>query len=665
MRYKTSYRNILLYCFLIFSNIGYAQENLQYQMEVNVDLAKRSFAVTGTLSFLTAAYSADSVDIVISKGNTVPKIRLLNNDVIISKTDTSRNRSGDIVYHLKFSRSLAPGSPLEFHYQYERGAVQSFQYFIDSTFCMAGGYGSAWYPQVNSLSEDGSKKYTRGIGTISVTIASDLTAVMAASTSKTVVNTGNKTMKFTYTQPDIFSLYIGNYAKHDYKGIVPFYAYTLANTPYNEEVPIKSEQVLSFLSTQFGPLKIPSFSIIELPEHVSEQTGIGGASLLGGILMPSGAIRRFNYALFGHELAHQWWGNLIIVKGDKGEAMLSEAMAQYGSLQVVRHFDPEHAVDYRKMGYPGYIHDQSGFGYLKNAAAGNDEPLTRLTGSNDHIIADSKGFLVLELLSETVSKQKFNKALHQITARYQKSGLSWESFTSEISQAYGGKLDWFFRQWFEQTGVPEWTTEWKQQQNEVQLTITQINNSYRLPLELLITYENGASTLKKVEISKQLSSIKIPVERKVISIRTDPYFKIIHWDEEMKPMALAMSKLSAVEKLRIEQKYAVAEKLALTYLDTLSKTDKYGIEFSLLYFLGRMKNNEKKSAEALDYYMRAIKCASRNADYLAYSYYRIAQIAAEKKDKKLFDWAVQNALNADELNNGDDDIQTKINRLFF
>lgn len=663
MKYKIIY--IGLACLLGINTISYGQKNLEYRMEVKADLTKGSFAVKGTLSFQTEAYSADSVQIVLTKGDTEPVIRLLNTDVKIRKTDTSRNSSGDIVYQLSFSRSLAPGSKLDFDYQYERGSKRSFQYFIDSTFCMAGGYGSAWYPQVNSLAEDGSKKYTRGTGTISVTTASALTAVMAASTSKVLTNSPAKTLEFSYTQPDIFSLYIGNYHTHPYKGIVPFFAYTLASTAYNEEVPVKSEQVLSFLSTQFGPLKIPSFSIIEFPEHVSEQTGIGGASLLGGILMPSSAIRKFNYALFGHELAHQWWGNLVMAKGNKGEAILSEGMAQYGSLQVVQKFDPEHAIDYRKTGYPGYIKDQSGFGYLKNAAAGNDEPLTRLTGSNDHIIADSKGFLVLELLSETVGKQNFNKALHQMTSKYQNSGLRWEDFTKEISLANGTNLDWFFKQWFEQTGIPEWKSSWQQQQNEVQLSITQQSNSYRFPLNLLITYENGESSLKKVEISQQISKLKIPVKGKVKSIKTDPYFQVIHWEEEMKPEAVAMAKVSAVQKLRIEQKFETAEKLALSYIDTLSKSDKYGVEFSLLYILGRMKGTQTKNAEALEYYMRAIRCASRTTDYLAYTYYRIAQLAAEKKDRELFNWAVQNALKADELNNNNDHIRIMTDRLSF
>lgn len=665
MRHRIINRIIVLCSLLLCCTIGYAQKDLQYRMNITADLAKRSFHVQGTLSFLTEAYSSDSVQIVISEGSTTPVIRLLHGDAPIGKADTSVNASGDIVYQFRFPTRLPAGSSLKFEYAYERGSERSFQYYIDSSFCMAGGYGSAWYPQVNSRSEDGSSKYTRGTGVFQVTVDSGLTAVMASSTVETALAASQKIFTFTYTQPDIFSLYIGNYATHHHPGIVPFYAYTLANTSYKKEVAVKSGQVLAFLRTQFGPLNIPSFSIIEFPEHVSEQTGIGGASLLGGILMPSSAIKRFNYALFGHELAHQWWGNLVMTKGDKGSAILSEGMAQYGSLQVVRHFDPEHAIDYRKTGYPGYIPDQSGFGYLKNAASGNDEPLIHLTGSNDHIIANSKGFLALELLSEITGKEKFNKALMQITEKYRHSGLSWEQFTAAVSKAHGSNLDWFFQQWFEQTGVPDWQTTWQQQQNELQVTLTQTGNTYRLPIEVLVTYENGVTMLKQVTISEQHNTIKIPVQGKVRSVKTDPYFKILHWDDTLKPEAMAMGKVVRVQKLRIEQRNDEAEALALAYLDTLPPTDQFGIEFSLLYNLGRMKGLQQKSAEALEYYLRAIKCASRNADYLAYAYYRIAALAAEKKDRSLFDWAVQQAIKADALNEDKDNIRSLTDRLSF
>ncbi|MDR6786274.1 M1 family aminopeptidase [Pedobacter africanus] len=660
-----NYCNVVLSCLLMFSTFAYAQKKLQYRMQVKVDLEKKSFKVNGTLSFFTEHTSSKSVELVLTKGDMAPLIRLLNRDVAISKTDTSRNTAGDVVYCFWFSENLPADRKIEFEYQYERGVARSFQYFIDSTFCMAGGYGSAWYPQLNSPSEEGNAKCTRATGTISVTTAPEFTAVMAASTSA-VENVANaKTATFTYAQPDIFSLYVGNYIVHKRNGPIPFYSFTLVNSRYDEEVAIQSDRVLSFLRTQFGPLKIPDFSIIELPDHVSEQTGIGGASLLGGILMPSNAIRRFNYALFGHELSHQWWGNLIMAKGDKGEALLSEGMAQYGSLQVVRHFDPEHAIDYRKKGYPGYISDQSGLGYLKNAAAGNDEPLTKLTGSNEHIIANSKGFLVMELLAQTIGRQKFNAALFKIADKYQKTGLNWENFKTEVSVAYGHDLEWFFRQWFEQTGVPEWEMNWKQQQNDVRVTVLQKGNVYKLPLDLLVTYENGARELKKVQINKKLNDINFPVKRKVISVKADPCFNIIHWEEEMKHEALALAMVSAVQKLRMDQQYAAAEKLAFRCIDSLSKSDRYGVEFALLYLLGRMKANQNKPEEGLDYYLKAVRCASRNMDYLAYAYFRIAEIAALKKDKDLFNWAVQQAIKVDELNNGNDHMQAMTDRLSF
>ncbi|MNL18047.1 hypothetical protein D3C87_1391740 [compost metagenome] len=272
---------------------------------------------------------------------------------------------------------------------------------------------------------------------------------------------------------------------------------------------------------------------------------------------------------------------------------------------------------------------------------------------------------MLELLSETVGKQKFNQALIQMTSAYQQSEITWENFTTEINKAHGSNLDWFFSQWFERTGVPEWKTEWKQQQNELLLTITQKGNSYRFPLDLLITYQNGEKVWEKVTISQQLSHIKIPVKGKVSSVKTDPGFKIIHWDEELKPEALAMGKLTAVQKLRIEQKYEAAEKLALSYLDSLSMTDPYGVESALLYVLGRMKGAQKKSPEALDYYMRSIKCASRNPEYLAYAYYRIAEIAVQKKDRELFTWAADQAIKADALNQEKDHIRAMVSRLSF
>lgn len=192
---------------------------------------------------------------------------------------------------------------------------------------------------------------------------------------------------------------------------------------------------------------------------------------------------------------------------------------------------------------------------------------------------------MLGLLSETVSKQVFHKALQQNAANCREAGASWENFTAIISKACGHSLDWFFRRWFEQTGVPEWETEWEQRQNSLSVKITQMGYCYRLPLDLLITYENGASFLEKTEIGERRSSIKIPATGKVRSVKTDPYFNIVHWDEEMKPAAIVLGKISAVQKLRLEQQYGTADRLALACIGSLPASDTYGVEYSFLCVL--------------------------------------------------------------------------------
>ncbi|HMF71880.1 MAG TPA: hypothetical protein VK616_10410, partial [Flavitalea sp.] len=436
---------VLLLALFFSLPVAYSQQHPDYQIKVITDPGTGKFNVSGSLSFVTDTASADSIQVAISKTVAPPMLRLQGlKATVLHRT----NKSGDIAYTFVFRRKLKPGTNLKLHFSYERGNTPTFQYYIDSNFVMAGGYGSAWYPQLVSDLASGNGDYLKATGKLTVTTPLPLLAVMASSTITRDTSLASVTSSFTYLQPDIFSVYIGRYAIQEFSGSIPFYTYHLNDDINGKELSEKSAAVLNYLKGIFGNLAIPSFSIIEFPDYVAEKTGIGGASLLGGILMPTGALRSFNYALFGHELGHQWWGNKVMTIGSEGVSVMTESMAQYGSLQVVEHFDSVHAIEYRSNGYPGYIPDQSGIGYLKNAAAGNDEPLVSLTGSNQHMIGDSKGFLALDLLSQVMGKDKFHHAATQIGEMYGKRGLSFDNFIKGFEKEYGQSLQWFTAQWF-------------------------------------------------------------------------------------------------------------------------------------------------------------------------------------------------------------------------
>ncbi|SHL68023.1 Aminopeptidase N [Chitinophaga jiangningensis] len=643
---------IIIFCFLVPVQL-FSQHQLNYQLHLQVNPETKRFTVEGNAAFITDATMADSLDIRLAKVEQLSRLQLEGGE---GRLDSSNRKSGDVIYRWHFSKPLATGTPIRLSFAYERGSSPAFQYYLDSGFCWASGYGSAWYPQLQELATDGSTNTVRSTGSITITTPAPMMPVMASAN----ITTAGNSYTYQYSQPDILSVYIGKYTREEIKGPRNFYTYRLSKEVDGKDICQKAASVLDFLSTQFGPLAIPNFSIIEYPDAVAERLGIGGASIFGGVVMPTAALQKFNYALFGHEIGHQWWGNKIRAKGEKGKAILTEAMAQYGSLQVVMQFDPVRARDYRMTGYPGYLKDQSGIGYLKNAAAGNDEPLVALSGANDHILADSKGFMALEFLSNTVGKQAFHQALRTIGERYATTGLTWEDFVNEVNKASGKPVDWVFQQWFERTGAPSWESQWQQQQNQLHLTIQQPDSLYNLALEVLITYENGKTSSQQISLRERDASFLLPVAGKVTAVAIDPAFKVLHWDAALKPNAIAQAKVVRVLNLRMAGKNNEAFALAKTYVEDSTTEDLYGVKYALLNHMGRIAALQNRPAEALQYYQQSLQCATKVPEQLAYTYYRIAQLAASTGDSVLLHSAAENAVAADKLNNGADGMEIKV-----
>ena len=230
----------------------------------------------------------------------------------------------------------------------------------------------------------------------------------------------------------------------------------------------------------------------------------------------------------------------------------------------------------------------------------------------------------------------------------------------EVEKAHGSSLQWFYRQWFERLGAPSWQSSWQQRQNKLQLSITQKDSIYHLPLEVLITYNNGTTSLQQITIRDRSNQLQLPVNGEVKEVQVDPYFKVLHWDEALTPEALAQAKVVRVMNLRRQQKNEEAMQLAQSYIKEGFPDDLYGVEFTLFYHMGRIAAMQSKPAEALAYYQRALQCVSRAPDLLAYTYYRIAKLAAEKNDDALMQWAAANAVKADAARNKSDGMEAKV-----
>ncbi len=145
--------------------------------------------------------------------------------------------------------------------------------------------------------------------------------------------------------------------------------------------------------------------------------------------------------LTSHELAHQWWGNMITCE-TFGHFWLNEAFAVYMSS----------AFSEYKFGEAKYQSDISIYKgiYDDLVARGKDRSLIfkewRPSRDNRNVVY-YKGAYVLHLLREKLGDEAFWKGIQAYTKSYFRNSVNTEDFKLAMEEATGSDLDSFFNTW--------------------------------------------------------------------------------------------------------------------------------------------------------------------------------------------------------------------------
>jgi hypothetical protein len=512
--------------------IDYANQPAQYDLSVKVLPDAHRIQVTGTMRLPPAEQEREKIEFLLWSRMKEVTAQLLEPKVAAPLASLGNDGSdGDRKWTLKLSKPVPAGQSVLLQFSYVSDEEPSPQFNISPKGSFAGGGGELWYPQISFSS--------RETGTIRFSVPPGEIVISNGRLQSTAERQATGEFIFQITQPSKFGFASGKYTVTRKSGQTPFALYLLRPSKHAEQTLDGCAKALDFLTSLFGTFPYQEFSLVE----VDFRSKVLGTSEFGFILADTSVFDKdFDLSYWAHEIGHQWWGDLIRTKsGTTGRMMLSEGVAQFGALLATEKIEgSEVAERFRRTGYQISGQGQSAASYFRFAAAKKELPLTTYEPKNQnetltmHALANSKGFILLDMLSQRIGREKFAAILKRFIREKANQTTSWQEFQKTIEAGAEQDIHWFFEQWFERTGAPDYQLTWKQSGKAIQGVITQPAPYYRATLEVELVGPHRR-LMKTVEILGEQLAFNWIVPFKVNSVVLDPHYRVLRWLPEFRP----------------------------------------------------------------------------------------------------------------------------------
>jgi aminopeptidase N len=207
-------------------------------------------------------------------------------------------------------------------------------------------------------------------------------------------------------------------------------------------------QEFTYFTTLYGPLPTPMLNIVELP---SDTLPYAWAPEMVG-LASSSITEKTNYRLLADGIAHQWWG-ASVSPANKDDWWISDGFSRYSEAMYV-----ENAAG--AAGLEEAVKDMS-----VGALAYDTVPLSSASkldtfSTEFQSLTTDKGAMILHMLRWVLGEDKYNKTLREFASEYAGKSATTDDFRAIAEKYYGDQLTWFFSQWLDSTGAPEFKVKY-------------------------------------------------------------------------------------------------------------------------------------------------------------------------------------------------------------
>src|ERR1700691_793957 len=393
-------------------------------------------------------------------------------------------------------------------------------------------YSGRWFP----VSGYGMNRFT---STISVTVPAHMLVI--GSGKSTVTENGpstkpgsnglpTKTFTFTSAKPSfpgtivagIFQEYKSDDAGMDlhifFKPTHQALAATYATTAVQE---------FTYFITLYGIPQSQKLNVVELPSDTvpyawaPEIAGIAGHSIT----------EKPNYRLLANAIAHQWWG-VSVSPAAKDDWWLTDGFSRYSEAMYV-----ESAAG--AAGLEEAVKDMSVGALAYDTVPLSSASKLALFSTEFQSLVTDKGAMILHMLRWVLGEDKYLKAMREFAETYSGKSASMDDFKAIAEKYYGEQLTWFFSQWLDSTGAPEFKlkyTTYRLGSNKgfrVTGAISQDLDLFRMPVDVRIDTD-GKTENKKIDVVGTNSAFIIETFGRPRRISIDPDHHVLTNSSDVK-----------------------------------------------------------------------------------------------------------------------------------
>lgn len=284
-------------------------------------------------------------------------------------------------------------------------------------------------------------------------------------------------------------------------------------------------KTMVYLTSIFGEPAQRNLTVVETEDGTPNGYGAPGLVFLSTRTIA----KQVNQRVVANQVARQWW-TVLVSPESRNHIWLTNGMARYAEILYLAHVNGPAALE-------AELRDT----YIEALTVENP-PLLQASRLEDYspefwALTASKGAAVMNMLRAVMGDEKFFQLTRDFPRKFAWKAVATEDFRTTAEALMGTDLRWFFIQWIQSSGAPEFKIEYTvfrtQKGFRIMGKISQDLDTFRMPVELKIETEGNPED-KIVEVSGTSTEFNLDTFGKPKNVIIDPNGKVLRFSPKIR-----------------------------------------------------------------------------------------------------------------------------------